>query len=121
MTTLHANRPKDSLNRLETMVLIAGMEIPIKAIREYIANAIDLVVTIERMNDGKRKITSITELVGFEDDRIKLRKIFTFNQMGITDSGDVNGEFVLYDIIPKVLKKIEARGINDLDDMFRKS
>lgn len=119
LTTLHANGPQDALNRLETMVLMSGLEIPIKAIREYIENAIDLVVTIERMNDGKRKITSIAEINGFAEDRIDLRKIFTFNQKGITESGEVDGEFILYKGIPKVLKKIEARGINDLDDIFR--
>lgn len=120
LTTLHANGPQDALNRLETMVLMSGLDIPIKAIREYIANAIDLVVTIERMNDGKRKITSIAELDGFTEDRIHLREIFTFNQVGITEGGEVDGEFVLCKKTPKVLKKIEARGINDLEDMFPK-
>ena len=76
LTTLHANGPQDALNRLETMVLMSGLDIPIKAIREYIASAIDLVVNIERMNDGKRKVTSISELSGFEEDRIKLKEIF---------------------------------------------
>ena len=70
MTTLHANSPKDSLNRLETMVLMAGMEIPIKAIREYIENAIDIVINISRLSDGKRKVTSICEVVGFDKDEI---------------------------------------------------
>lgn len=120
LTTLHANGAADALNRLETMVLMSGLDIPIKAIREYIISAIDLVVNIERMNDGRRKITSICEIDGFEDDRIKLKEIFKFNQKGITESGSVDGEFILYKTIPKVYKKLLAHGINDLDDIFTK-
>lgn len=120
LTTLHANGAADALNRLETMVLMSGLDIPIKAIREYITSAIDLVVNIERMNDGRRKITSICEIDGFEDDRIKLKEIFKFNQKGITESGSVDGEFILYKTIPKVYKKLLAHGINDLDDIFNK-
>jgi pilus assembly protein CpaF len=119
LTTLHANGALDALNRLETMVLMSGLDIPIKAIREYINNAIDLVINIERMNDGKRKITSISELEGFSDDQIKLRDIFKFNQTGLTASGEVSGEYILYNGTPKVYKKIVARGINDLEDMFK--
>lgn len=120
LTTLHANGPQDALNRLETMVLMSGLDIPIKAIREYITSAIDLIVNIERMNDGKRKITSISELDGFEDDRIKLKEIFKFTQKGLTENGEVDGEYILYKTTPRVYKKIVARGINDLDDMFSK-
>ncbi len=120
MTTLHANGSEDVLNRLETMVLMSGLEIPIKAIREYIVNAIDLVITIERMNDGKRKITSIAELDGFVEDRIKVRDIFAFRQKGVLENGQVDGEFVLYSRIPKALKKINARGIDEVDEMFKK-
>lgn len=118
LTTLHANGPIDALNRLETMVLMAGLDIPIKAVREYIDNAIDLVVNIDRMNDGKRKITRICEIDGFEDDEIKLNDIFVFNQNGITDSGEVNGEYALIEKVPKVYKKIKARGVSLIDDMF---
>ena len=118
LTTLHANGPEDALNRLETMVLMSGLDIPIKAIREYIEKAIDLVVTIERMNDGKRKITSIAELDGFIDDRIAIKEIFAFHQKGVTEQGEVNGEYILYKKTPKTLKKLMARGINDLEDMF---
>ncbi len=118
LTTLHANGPQDALNRLETMVLMSGLDIPIKAIREYIASAIDLVVNIERMNDGKRKVTSISELSGFEEDRIKLKEIFKFTQKGLTETGAVDGEFLMYKTTPKVYKKISARGITDIDDIW---
>lgn len=120
LTTLHANGAMDALNRLETMVLMSGLDIPIKAIREYITSAIDLVVNIERMNDGKRKITSISEIEGLEEDHIKLKEIFKFNQKGLTESGEVDGEFILYKTIPKVYKKLLSRGINDLEDIFKK-
>ena len=118
LTTLHANGCEDALNRLETMVLMSGLDIPIKAIREYVVGAIDLVVTIERMNDGKRKITSIAELDGFQEDRIELKEIFAFHQKGVTEQGEVDGEYILYKTTPKALKKMIARGINDLEDMF---
>lgn len=118
MTTLHANSPKDSLNRLETMVLMAGMEIPIKAIREYIENAIDIVINISRLTDGKRKITSISEVVGFDKDEIKLNEIFAFNQTGVTKDGEVIGEFVLNEATPEIYKRLKSRGITNLADIF---
>lgn len=118
LTTLHANGVIDSLNRLETMVLMSGLEIPIRAIREYIENAIDIVVNIERMSDGKRKITNISEVVGIVNDEIKLEPIFEFIQHGLTDNGEVNGEFKLYKRKPKVYNKIIAHGIKDIEDIF---
>ena len=118
MTTLHANSPKDSLNRLETMVLMAGMEIPIKAIREYIENAIDIVINISRLSDGKRKVTSISEVVGFDKDEIKLNEIFAFNQTGLTKEGEVMGEFVLNKTTKTTYERLKSRGISNLDDIF---
>ena len=119
LTTLHANGPKDAMNRLETMVLMSGLDIPIRAIREYIASAIDLVVNIERMSDGKRKITAISELESFEEGELELRDIFAFHQKGLTSAGEVDGEYILYDQkLPKVYKKIATKGITDIDFMF---
>ena len=118
LTTLHANSPLDALNRLETMVLMAGMEIPIKAIREYIESAIDLVVDINRLSDGKRKIISISEVVGFKDDEIALKEIFAFRQKGVTEFGTVVGEFVVYKRMPLVVKKMKARGVKDIEKIF---
>ena len=118
LTTMHANSPLDALNRLETMILMAGMEIPIKAIREYIENAINLVVHVERLADGRRKVTNISEIVGFTDDMIALKEIFTFKQTGILENGDVEGEFIKHNYIPKVYKRLKMRGINDLNDIF---
>lgn len=118
LTTMHANGPIDALNRLETMVLMGGLEIPIKAVREYIVSAIDLIVNIERMSDGKRKVTSISELEGIVDGEIKLKEIFAFHQKGLTDMGNVDGEFILYPEVPKVYQKIKARGVMDIEDIF---
>ena len=119
LTTLHANGPKDAMNRLETMILMSGLDIPIRAIREYIASAIDLVVNIERMSDGKRKITAISELESFEEGELELRDIFAFHQKGLTSAGEVDGEYILYDQkLPKVYKKIATKGITDIDFMF---
>ncbi len=118
LTTLHANGAQDALNRLETMVLMGGFDIPIKAVREYIMSAIDLIVCIERMSDGRRKVTSISELDSFVNEEIKLKEIFAFKQNGLTETGEVNGEFILYDGVPKVYKKIKARGVNDIEDIF---
>ncbi len=119
LTTMHANGPLDSLNRLETMILMAGMEIPIKAIREYIENAIDIVIHIERLSDGRRKVTNISEIVGFDNDVIKLNEIFAYRQKGLLENDEVDGEFILHSKIPTVYKKIKARGINDIDDIFK--
>lgn len=121
LTTMHANGPSDALNRLETMVLMGGFEIPIKAIREYIISAIDLIVNIDRMSDGKRKVTSISELTGMENGEIKTREIFAFKQHGLTEKGEVNGEFILSKNIPKVYQKIKARGVMDIEDIFNPS
>ncbi len=120
LTTLHANGAKDALNRLETMILMSGLDIPIRAIREYIVSAIDLVVNIERMSDGKRKITSIAELESLDGDEIALKEIFAFKQHGVTLTKEVDGEYILYEQVPKVYQKIYHRGITDIDFMFKK-
>ncbi len=118
MTTMHANSPEDALNRLEAMILMAGMEIPIDAIREYIASAIHLVINVERLSDGRRKVTSISEIVGYNGKQIELKEIFAFNQTGVAENGEIIGEFVLYDYTPKVYKKIKKMGCDTIKDIF---
>ena len=118
ITTLHANSPMDALNRLETMVLMGEMEIPVSAIREYIESAVDIVIQIERLSDGRRKITSISEVVGMKNGEIELQEIFAFRRKGLTSNGEVNGEFILYNYIPEVYKTMTSRGINTIDDIF---
>ena len=118
LTTMHANSPADALNRLETLVLMAGMEIPVMAIREYIENAINIVVNISRLSDGKRKITSICELVGFQEDEIKLNEIFSFDLEGVTETGEVTGSFKNHGM-PKIIDKIESKGIKNIREIFK--
>ena len=118
LTTMHANSNIDALNRLETMVLMSGLDIPIPAIREYICNAIDLVICIGRLSDGRRKVMSISELEGLEDGSIQLKEIFAFKQDGMNELGNVTGEFVRYDFVPKILSKLRSKGIVDIDYIF---
>ena len=119
LTTLHANGVMDALNRLETMVLMSGIDIPIAAVREYIENAIDLVINIQRMHDGKRKIVNISEVIGYEDGLIKLSPIFEFVQKGLTTKGEENGEFKKTNKIPKIYDLLKSRGVTELDNMFK--
>ncbi len=117
LTTLHANNSIDALNRLETMIMMNEMEIPVSAVRGYIANAIDLIVQIDRLSDGKRKITSISEVDGLKDGDIILRDIFSFKQVGVSNDGNVIGEFGVYKRKPRVYDKIIRKGI-DIKDIF---
>ena len=117
ITTLHANSPEDAINRLETMMLMNDMELPVAAIRNYIEKAINIVIQIERLSDGKRKISSISEVVGFKDDKLKLKEIFAFKENGLSEQGDVRGEFVLYKYTPKVYDRMKRKGII-LKDIF---
>jgi len=110
LTTAHSNSPRDSLARLETMVLMAGMDLPIRAIREQIASAIQLVVHEERMRDGSRKVVSITEIQGMEGDIITMSEIYAFEQTGVED-GKVIGRLRPTGIRPKFIKQIQAAGI----------
>jgi len=111
MTTLHSNGPRDTLARLETMTLMAGMDLPSRAIREQVASAIDLVVHQERMRDGTRKIVNITEISGMEGEVITMTDIFVFEQTGI-ENGQIVGRLRPTGLRPKFMDKIEAAGIN---------
>jgi pilus assembly protein CpaF len=111
MTTLHSNGPRDTLARLETMTLMAGMDLPSRAIREQISSAIDLICHQERMRDGTRKITNITELSGMEGEVITMTDIFVFEQTGI-ENGQIMGRLRPTGLRPKFMDKLEAAGIN---------
>ena len=118
LTTLHANGAMDALNRLETMILMNEMSIPVGAVRGYIENAIDLIVQIDRLSDGKRKITSISEVSGIKDGNITLKEIFSFKQKGVSSDGSVMGEFGVYKRKPKVFDKLERKGFGNIKDIF---
>jgi pilus assembly protein CpaF len=110
ITTAHSNTPRDTLHRVETMVLMAGMDLPLRAIREQIASAFDLVVHLDRLTDGTRKVTQIAEVQGMEGDVIVMQDVFRFVQTGFKD-GRVEGYFTATGIRPKFMEKIEAHGI----------
>jgi pilus assembly protein CpaF len=112
LTTLHANTPRDALARLETLVLMAGFDLPIRAIREQIASAVDAVVQIERMRDGTRKCTSITEVVGMEGDVVTIQELIKYQSRGIDEDGKVLGEFQFSGVQPHAARKFEEAGIH---------
>jgi pilus assembly protein CpaF len=119
LTTLHANSPRDSLARLETLVLMAGMDLPVRAIREQIAGAVDLIVQISRLKDGSRRITHITEVVGMEGDVITLSDIYTMPEMGVLDDhGKYTGTIVPTGLRPLFADKLADYGIDLPPDTF---
>ena len=120
ITTLHANNPEDALNRLETMIMMNEMEIPVSAVRGYIENAIDIVVQIDRLTDGKRKVTSISEVTNITDGNIDITPIFIYTQKGVDENNEVFGDFKQYKKLPKVYDKIKRKGIDTIDKMFNK-
>ncbi|MFV9510505.1 CpaF family protein [Tepidibacillus sp. LV47] len=119
LTTGHANSPRDMLARLETMVLMAGMDLPVRAIREQIASALDLIVHQNRMKDGSRKITHITEVLGMEGDIITLQDIFVYKQLGKDENERLIGRFQPTGIVPKSLEKIQSLGIPIHPELFQ--
>ena len=118
ITTVHANSPRDVISRLETMVLMGGMELPVKAIRDQVSAAIDLIVQQARFRDGSRKIVSISEVVGMEGDMITLQDIFVFKPEGVDSNGKIRGRHTATGIHPKVLGKLKDNGILTRDDWF---
>ena len=118
LATGHSNSPRDMISRLETMVLMAGMELPVKAIREQIAGAIDLIIQQSRLKDGSRKITNITEVQGMEGDIIVLQDIFTFEQHGLSENGKVIGKLVPTGVRPKFYERLESSGIHISSEVF---
>lgn len=119
LTTVHANSPRDVLSRLETMVMMSGMELPSKAIREQISSAIHLIVQQSRLRDGSRKITNITEVLGMEGETIILQDIFEFKQEGTDAFGKIKGQFVGKGIVPRVIARLEEEGISYSEKWFK--
>jgi len=111
MTTAHANSPRDVLSRIETMCLMAGMDLPLRAIREQISKAIEVVVQQSRMKDGTRKVTNITEVQGMEGDVIVMQDIFVYEQTGMDENGKIIGRLRPTGIRPKFIEKFETQGI----------
>ena len=118
LTTVHANTARDVISRLETMVMMAGFELPVKAIREQVTSAVDLIVHQSRLRDGSRKIVNISEVVGMEGDTVTLQDIFVFRQESIDRNGKIAGQFVPTGIQPHVMKKIRENGVLCKDEWF---
>lgn len=119
LTTGHANSPRDMLRRLEVMVLMAGMDLPVQAIREQIASAVQLIVQQTRFGDGSRRITSISEITGMEQSTIQLNEIFRFQQVGFDENGRIKGHFQATGQVPEFYEALAKRGIPVNLDIFR--
>ncbi|HUB08944.1 MAG TPA: ATPase, T2SS/T4P/T4SS family [Myxococcales bacterium] len=119
LTTLHANTPRDALSRMETLVLMSGMELPIKAIREQIASAVNIIVQQTRFGDGSRKVTAITEVAGMEVDVITLQDIFYYKQEGFDKDGKIKGRFIATGFVPKFYEDMQRRGLPVNMNIFR--
>ena len=119
MTTIHSNGPRDTLRRIETMVLMAGMDLPLKAIREQVASSIELVVHMDRLKDGTRKIVKVSEVQGMESDTVVMQDVFVFNQTGMKH-GVVQGSLKATGLRPRFLHKLAANGVEIPESVFEK-
>jgi pilus assembly protein CpaF len=118
LTTIHANSGRDALSRIETMVLMAGYDLPLRAIRQQAASAIDIVIQIERLRDGSRRVTGVSEIVGMKGEVITMQELITYEQRGLTAQGKVLGEFVPTGVQPNCLKRFEELGVHFDPVMF---
>jgi pilus assembly protein CpaF len=119
MTTLHANTPRDAQARLETMIMMGGVELPIKAMRQQISSAVDVIIQANRLQGGPRKITSITEVLGMEQDVIIMQEIFRFKQLGIDQNGRAYGQFEATGVRPTFVSRLEQAGIKLPTNLFQ--
>jgi pilus assembly protein CpaF len=119
MTTLHANSPRDALSRLEMMLLMNRLEAPLRALREQIASAVNLIVQVERQAGGIRRITNITEVVGMDQEMVMIQDLFIFRKQGVDAAGQARGHFESTGIPLRCRGRLEAAGIKLPEDMFR--
>ncbi len=118
LTTLHANTPRDALSRMETMVLMAGMDLPLKVVRQQISSAVDLIIQQTRLKDGSRKVTAITEVIGMEGDTVVMTDVFKFEQTGVGPDNKIIGELKATGIRPNFSPRLEAAGFKLSGDIF---
>jgi pilus assembly protein CpaF len=118
LTTLHANSPRDALSRLEMMLMMAGMDVPLHALREQIASAINLIIQVDRLQGGPRRVTSITEITGRENDVITIQEIFRFQQLGVNAAGIAYGQFEATGIRPNIMPRLEMASIQLSPNLF---
>jgi pilus assembly protein CpaF len=118
LTTAHANSPRDAIARVENMVLMAGLDLPVRAIREQVASALDLIVHVSRLSDGTRRVTHVTEVVGMEGQTVTLQDVFLFQQTGVDARGKVLGQVVSTGLRPHFVERFEAAGIHLPAEIF---
>jgi Flp pilus assembly CpaF family ATPase len=118
LTTLHSNNPRECIARLETLVMMAGLGLPAKAIRENIASAVGLIIQQSRLSDGSRKVTYITEVVGMQGEVVSLQDIFLYKQEGMDKKRKIIGRFVPTGFIPKFVEEMEAKGMKISRNLF---
>ena len=119
LTTCHANTPRDAIARLETMIMMAGFEMPVRAMRQQISSAVDLIVQVNRLTGGPRKVTAITEIMGMEQDTIVMQDIFKYMQEGVDENGRAVGHFVATGIRPTFIPRLESHGVRLPASVFR--
>jgi pilus assembly protein CpaF len=119
MTTVHANTPRDALSRIEQMIGMSGIEIPARSARGQIASAINVVVQVQRLSDGRRQLLAVSELTGMEGDLVTMQDIFRFRQTGIDGEGKVLGRFEATGVRPRFMDKLASRGSSLSPDLFR--
>jgi pilus assembly protein CpaF len=118
MTTVHANNTRDALGRIEVMVAMAGYDIPMRALRQQVASALQIIVQARRLTGGKRKVVSVSEITGMEGEQIQMHDLFTFEQDGVDGDGHATGHFVCTGIRPRCAERIEHRGIRLPAELF---
>jgi pilus assembly protein CpaF len=118
LTTVHANTPRDAVARLETMIRFAGADLPDRAVREQVTSALDVIVQASRLADGTRRVVSICEVVGLEDDRVQVCELFRFRRDGVTAEGVVEGEFEPTGAVPSFLERLAVAGVPIPPSMF---
>jgi len=119
MTTLHANSVRDAMSRLETMIMMAGFELPMKAMRQQIASAVDIIIQANRLQGGPRRVTSITEVMNMEQDVIIMQEVFRYKQLGIDQNGRSFGQFEATGVRPTFVNRLEAAGIKLPSNLFQ--
>jgi pilus assembly protein CpaF len=119
LTTVHANSPRDAITRVETMVMMNGFDLPLKAMRQQIASAVDMIIQVSRLQGGPRRVTHVTEVVGMEQDTVVMQDVFLYVQEGIDENGRARGHFTATGVRPTFMHKLEAAGIRLPASIFR--
>jgi pilus assembly protein CpaF len=120
MTTIHANNTRDAMQRLEVMIMMAGYDIPTRAMRQMVSSAVNVVVQASRLVGGKRRVTRVSEISGMEGDQIQMHDLFSFEQTGVDSDGQATGAFVCHGIRPRCADRIEHRGIRLPPELFQR-